>query len=349
MKIKQETKESINWYYRHKREKKRALKALHIIEGYQGKTNPKLIKLSNEYAKDVLGNKVHAPWLYVYSAFQDKFKEGWIPDSYYKKEVVPKLNGDYGKITDRNFITPILFSKTETLDLGYFINGNFCTPKNNIIDPKNIQDYLFENHEKIVYKLENTKRGQGVFILDKNNFDPTNFGHDINNNGVFQKFIQQHPFFSQFTDSSVATLRVTTVSDKLGNISAKAAYIRFGRDKDTHIIYKTVVAVPVDINTGELNSKGYINDWIGIDAHPDSKISFQQKIIPNFNKCVDKAIQMHSTIPFMGCLGWDLTVDNLEEVQLIEVNGINNGIKLSEATSGPCFKGLNWENLWKQK
>jgi len=45
----------------------------------------------------------------------------------------------------------------------------------------------------------------------------------------------------------------------------------------------------------------------------------------------------------------DLTVDNLEQVQVIEVNGINNGIKFSEATTGPCFRNLNWENLWKQR
>jgi hypothetical protein len=341
-------KYNIYWHFKLKRSNSRALKALEIIEGYKGKINPKFRKLSDEYAKEVLGNKAYAPWLYVYSAMQNDFKEGWIPDNFYAKEVVPKLNGDYGKTVDRNFITPFLFSKVETLDIGYFINGKFFTPESKIIDSKNIQDHLFKKQDKIVYKLENSKRGKGVFIIDRNNFDASTHLFKTYSNGVFQKFIQQHPFFSEFTDSSVATLRVTTVSDKLGNISAKAAYIRFGRDKDTHIIYKTVIAVPVDIKTGELHSKGYINDWVEIDTHPDSHISFQQKTIPNFNKCIDKAIQLHSVIPFMGCLGWDLTVDNLEEVQLIEVNAINNGIKLSESNSGPCFTDLNWENLWKK-
>ncbi len=106
------------------------------------------------------------------------------------------------------------------------------------------------------------------------------------------------------------------------------------------------VSVPLNINTGELNSKGYMN-WVEVDAHPDSNTSFQNKTIPNFNKCIDKALKMHRVIPFVGCIGWDLTVDNLEEIQLIEWNGINNDIKLSEATTGPCFKNLDWENLWK--
>jgi len=341
-------KYNIYWHFKLKRSNSRAMKALKKVENYRGTINPKFRKLSDEYAKEVLGNKMYAPWLYVYSAFQNDFKEGWIPDNYYNKEVVPKLNGYYGEIADRNFMIPFLFSEVETLDIAYFINGKFCTPKSKVLTHKNVKDHLFEKNDKIVYKLENSKRGKGVFVLDKNNFDPSVYLSNSFSNGVFQKFIQQHPFFSEFTDNSVATIRITTASDEKGNITAKAAYIRFGRNKDTHIMSNTAVSVPLNIKTGELCAKGTMN-WAEIDAHPDSKISFQQKVIPSFNACVDKAIQMHSVIPFMGCIGWDLTVDNLEQVQLIELNAINNGIKFSEATTGPCFKDLNWENLWKQK
>jgi len=88
--IKGYIKDNVKWYFKHKREKDRAKKALQTIEGYRGKTEAKLIKLSNAYAQEVLGNKVCAPWLQVYSALQNEFKEGWIVDNYYKKEVVPK-------------------------------------------------------------------------------------------------------------------------------------------------------------------------------------------------------------------------------------------------------------------
>ena len=341
-------KYNIYWHFKLKRSNSRALKALKKIEGYRGKLNPKFRKLSDEYAKEVLGNKAFSPWLYVYSAIQNDFKEGWIPDNYYQKEVIPTLNGDYGKIADRNFITPFLFPKAETLDVAYFINGKFCTPQSNIIDPKDLGEHLFKKHDKIIYKLENSRRGKGIFILKKDNFDSSIYQSQSYGNGVFQKFITQHPFFSEFANKSVATIRVTTTSDPKGNISAKASYIRFGRNKDTHIKSKSAISVPVDINTGELHTKGYMN-WAEIEAHPDSNVSFHKKTIPHFKKCVDKAIEMHRVIPYMGCLGWDLTVDDLEQVQLIEVNGFNNGIKLSEATTGPCFKDLNWENLWKQK
>jgi hypothetical protein len=340
----------IKWYFKHKRSKKRALNILKIIESYKGKTNPKLIKLSNEYAKDVYGSNVYAPWLYVYSAFQNQFHEGWIPENYYIKEIVPRQKGDYGKIADRNFMTSILFSKTniDILDLGYYINGMLCTPDRKILSSNNVKDFIFKNNNRVVYKLENSKQGKGVFVLEKKNYDNFLSFSNKYSNGVFQKFIQQHSFFSEFTSNSVATIRVTTTSDSIGNISVRAAYIRFGRDKHTHILSNSAISVPIDLNTGKLNSLGY-NNWIEIDKHPDSNVIFKDKKIPFFENCLDKALQMHREIPFIGCIGWDIIVDKYEKVQLIEWNGNNNGIKFSEASSGPCFKGLNWESIWKEK
>ncbi|WP_298550693.1 sugar-transfer associated ATP-grasp domain-containing protein [uncultured Algibacter sp.] len=346
--IKKDTKDNIRWHFRLKRSNKKALNALKIIEDYKGEINPKLVKLSNEYAKEVLGSKAYAPWLYVYAALQNKFEEGWIPDNYYNKEVVQRQKGEYGELADRNFITPLLFPKMETLNVGYFINGKFCTTDNKIINPENFKDYIFKKNSKLVYKLENSKRGKGVFVMDRNNFNTSFCLSCKNDNGVFQKFIEQHPFFLEFTDNAVATIRITTVSNEIGNISAKASFIKMGRNNDTHVMSSSAINIPINIKTGELSSKAYMN-WKELDSHPDSKVTFEGKKIPHFEKCIEKGIQMHSEIPFIGCIGWDFAIDKFEEVQLIEWNGRHNGIKFSEATTGPCFKGLNWENLWKQK
>jgi len=266
----------IKWYFKHKRSKKRTYKILKKIEGHKGKTNPKLIKLCNEYAQDILGDKRHAYWLHVYTALQGRFIEGWIPDDYYKKEVVPILNGDYGEIADRNFVLPYIFNDVESLDLAYTINGRFCSKENKIIPPKDLSLYLFNDNEKIVHKVENSKQGKGVSILNKNTFDTTLFASNHHENGVFKKFIKQHSFFNAFSKNSVATIRVTTTSDENGKISARAAYIRFGRENDSHVISKSAVSVPVDIETGQLFAKGYIN-WQETYKHPDSNIFLKRK------------------------------------------------------------------------
>ena len=342
------TKEDIKWYFKHKRSNKRALKALKEIESYKGKIDPKLIKLCDNYSKTILGSKVYAPWLYVFSAFNNKFEEGWIPDNYYSKEVVPKTKGDYGKTANLNFLAPLLFPEIGSLNVGYFINGKFCSKDNEIIQPENFKKFIFNTTDKhkLVYKLENSKQGKGVFIVDKNNFETLPCFSKRNDNGVFQTFIEQHPFFDQFTKNSVATLRVTTVSDHKGEISARASYIRLGRNEDTHIKSSSAINISIDITTGEFQPQGYMK-CTEINAHPDSNVLFRDKKIPHFEKCLDKAIKMHRSVPFISCLGWDLAIDMFDKIHLIEWNGVNNDIKFSQATTGNCFKGLNWENLWK--
>lgn len=337
------TQYNLKWYFKHKRSKKRTRKILKTIENYRGKTNPKLIKLANEYAQEVLGDKRYAYWLHIYCALQNRFVEGWIPDDYYKKIVVPKLNGNYGQIAEHNFILPHLFNETEMLDLAYVINGKFCTRDTTLIAPETLKKYLFNNTDKIVFKKEYSKQGKGVYIIEKKAFNTDEFvGH--NYDGVFREFINQHEFFNDFAKQAVATIRITTALDSKGEVSAKAAYIRFGRAKDSHIISNSAISVAIAIDTGELHPKGYMN-WKEISKHPDSNVAFKNKIIPNFKGCKAQAIKMHKKLPFMGCIGWDFSVDKNETVQFIELNAINNGIKFSEATSGPNFKALQWETL----
>ena len=52
-------------------------------------------------------------------------------------------------------------------------------------------------------------------------------------------------------------------------------------------------------------------------------------------------------VPFARSIGWDMIVDNNNEIQVMEWNGSHNDIKFSEATQGPCFSNLGWEKLWK--
>src|SRR5690348_5528889 len=62
---------------------------LRSIEGQQGPTDKRLVKLANAYSRDVFGSIKYAPWLRVYAAISGGFKEGWIPDNYYGIVVDP--------------------------------------------------------------------------------------------------------------------------------------------------------------------------------------------------------------------------------------------------------------------
>jgi hypothetical protein len=169
----------------------------------------------------------------------------------------------------------------------------------------------------------------------------------IRSNGTFQQYIEQHQMFNQFTKSSVATLRITTAVDNNGICAVRASYLRLGRANDTHVKSSTNIRVPIDPNSGKLAENGYMPTWRTTDRHPDSKRKFAGNQIPAFAKCVSTALDLHKRMPFVRCIGWDMSIDRNADVKVMEWNGGHNDIKFSEATQGPCFADLKWERLWR--
>jgi hypothetical protein len=60
-------------------------------------------------------------------------------------------------------------------------------------------------------------------------------------------------------------------------------------------------------------------------------------------------LSLHEKLPFARTIGWDVVVDQHENVAVMEWNGWHNDIKFSEAADGPCFADLGWQNLWRLK
>jgi Sugar-transfer associated ATP-grasp len=320
-----------------------ARKVLQLLEAQRGKTDPANLRLADTYARDVFGDPVYAPWLRVYTAFRGKFEEGWIPDNYYAIVVVPHMKGMYGKIGNLKPISRLLFDGTALPDIAYFANGLFFTDKCVVVPERDLKDIVFEHAERVVFKLDGSGQGNGIHFFDRANFDPAlirSLG-----NGVIQTFIVQHPLFSAFASKAVATLRLTTVVDDSGRISVRACFLRLGRADDTHILTDREICVAVKLETGELHDEGYLNDWSAVDAHPDSGVRFAGIRIPQFEQCMETVLRLHQKLPFARCIGWDLTVDANDRVQVMEWNGGHNDVKFSEATQGPCFSDLKWERL----
>lgn len=320
-----------------------ARRVLRFLEKHNGKADPAVLKLADAYACEVFGEALYAPWLRVYAAFSGTFKEGWIPDNYYGSVVVPSMKGLYGKISGLKPLTGMIFDSGAFPDVAYFTNGLFLADQNIVIPEREVEERVFRESEKVVFKLDGSKQGKGVFIFDRSAFNLETI--KSLGNGVIQRFIVQHRLFNNFASKSVATLRFTTVVDDLGAISVRACFLRLGRAEDTHIQADHEICVPVDLSTGELCREGYLSNWGATQEHPDSRIRFSGVRIPAFSKCVETVLRLHKKIPFARCVGWDVTVDTDENVQVMEWNGEHNDVKFSEATQGPCFSDLKWERL----
>lgn len=327
----------------HLRHKRQALMVLKNIESVKGKTDPKLIKLADNYAKEVLGSKKFSPWLYVYTAMRGKFMEGWIPDNYYGRILVPKLKGNYGKIADYNSLTNKIFSGSNFPDIVYFSNGLWLSSEYDVLSKNDVVKILNTKDSLFLFKTDNSCQGKGVHFLKKENFT-IDFLESLGN-GVIQRYIDQHPFFQDISPNSVATIRITSVINNHGEVSINACYLRVGRNFDTHVKSSSHIRIPVNLTTGALDEHGYSTKWLQIKEHPDTKFIFHHKKIPHFEKFLSTAIELHKMAPFAICIGWDMIIDTHNDIQIMEWNGAHNDIKFSEATQGPCFSNLGWEKL----
>ena len=331
-----------NYNYSHNQLAKRSLKT---IESIKGKTDPKLIAISKEYATDILGWSGYAPWLQAYSAMAGEFKEGWLPENYFGNVIVPKLQGDVGKTSFLKPLSKKLFSSSAFPDVGHFVNGAFYSENYEYVEGAKISSYLFKDTEKVVFKLNNSAQGIGVFVMEKDFFDYRQI--QSLGDGVFQRYIQQHSFFSQIMPNSVSTMRILTVLTNDGRASVRAVYLRVGRNQDSHVKSNSQISIPINIKNGEFNDLGHSKMWYTLNNHPDTGFEFKNQKIPGFDKFINKALELQNAMPFVKCIGWDMILDDKEHVQVMEWNGFNTGIGFAEFTQGPCFKGLGWESLWK--
>lgn len=321
-----------------------ARNALRGIEARSGPLSEADRRNCDAYAVDVLGHKRFAAWLYVYAHVAGGFKDGWIPDNFFDECVLPHNSGPYGELSRFRSLNAILFDAPEFPDLAAQINGMMIGRDGKPLADGTLTEVLFGQTDRIVFKSDSTQSGLGVRVLDRASFDPTRVGEL--GPGVFQPFVLQHESFQRIGNSpAVTTLRLTTATDDQGKPALRAAFLCIGRARDEHIRAGTDVLVPVDPATGEMSPTGYVPDWMRTDRHPDSNQLFAGFELPEFETCRAVALRCHARLPFVRCIGWDLTVDNHGAVQILEWNGGHTGIKFTEATQGPCFADLNWQRF----
>lgn len=56
------------------------------------------LKLAKEYSRQVLGSRRYYPWFRLYTVYRSSFREGWIPDNFFR-DILPVCNGPYHHIT----------------------------------------------------------------------------------------------------------------------------------------------------------------------------------------------------------------------------------------------------------
>lgn len=303
----------------------------------RGGLTPAFAKAAHDYARDVLGSEQHAEWLQLYAECQGRFREGWIPETFYHQSVRPRINGLYHRVAEFRAMNSRLLGPEYVPDLAFVVNGRLIGTDGRRI-PAAI---LRETAEQLVFKPDQSDCGLGIRFLETGTIDDRALA--ALGNGVLQPLIRPHESYARFDTAALATLRLGTLLLDDGTPEIRTAYLKLGRARETHVIAASHVRVPVDWTTGKLAPEGFLADWQPLAAHPDTAIPFDGHLLAGISACTKAVLSMHTKVPFARYLCWDVVVDTTGAVQLLEWQG--GVVSFAEATQGPCFADQGWETF----
>lgn len=151
-----------------------------------------------------------------------------------------------------------------------------------------------------------------VFIEDEEVDEAGLRAHCSDGRYLMQEFVEQHSEMSRLHPQSINTIRLLTVrSLKDGQIHVMPSILRIGTgDSIVDNTSQGGLAVGIDLETGNLKQYGFYKPDFGLktDEHPDSHVRFAEFQIPYFAEAKRQAIKLHSMLPGLHSVGWDIAI-----------------------------------------
>lgn len=281
----------------------------------------------------------------IYVDYDKCDKKMFVSDLYYQTKLLPRLNNinydKYGILFKNSYFTDKNYQEKMASMFKFpdciirCIDGDYYDKNFNYITKKKALD-LLNNYDKLVFKKSlGDGHGRGVSLKLKDEFkdEINNFG----DNFVVQKIVKQHKFLSYFNETSVNIIRITSVLIR-GEVYILSGILRIGAPGSfcDHLGFKE--ESPRIIG---LDENGKLKPFC---VDPDKVIVYQdvfgKKIIgavPFYNKIKKMVCKQHMQFIHHKIIGWDITIDNNDEIICIEYNSNIPGIIQSQMVCGPIF------------
>ncbi|MDP2173413.1 MAG: sugar-transfer associated ATP-grasp domain-containing protein, partial [Candidatus Cloacimonadaceae bacterium] len=166
-----------------------------------------------------------------------------------------------------------------------------------------------------------------------------------NRDFVVQSCVSQHTFLSQFNETSVNTIRVLTYrSVENESIHILHSLLRIGK-KGSITDNQASGGISVGISDqGKLN--GFAVDKYGNKFYDVNGVKLSSAIqVPQFDAICFEALKLAKELRYSRLLGLDLTINELGEIIVIEINNVSNEINFYQMNNGPLFGSFTDEVL----
>ena len=182
---------------------------------------------------------------------------------------------------------------------------------------------FIERQSSFFCKAEKGFGAEGLSKLSPSSEElPSLFEKCKNSKSLLEEPIVQHEALSIFNPDTVNSIRVVTIADANDQIIIPSAAMRFGRKgcfADNY--HQGGLCVKVDPVEGRIKGDAIDRTGDHYQAHPDSGVQFDGAVIPFWDKICDEVKKAAlSCIEKDRFIGWDVTLNEDEEVDFIEAN-----------------------------
>jgi hypothetical protein len=184
---------------------------------------------------------------------------------------------------------------------------------------------------------------RGIFIKDK----PISFDeleHIFVKDFLIQCKLDQYEPFQRIYPHSLNTIRVLSLRFD-GKVHILSSVLRMGNNGNA-VDNQAAGGISCGItNNGVLKKFAIDKNFYKCDIHPFTKASFSDMEIPMYNNIIETVMKLHNELHYFNLVSWDLALDKMGEVILIELNLSGQEINFHQLNNGPLFNDMTSDVL----
>jgi len=304
------------------------------------------------------GKNISSRWHRLYQSYTGEFQEKYFPEIIYSTKLELKLNDRIisSVLSDKSFLE-ILYRNISDVKIpkSYLINnsGIFYSSDREIISLENAKEVISNIGEVIVKTTVDSSSGdavrlcnfsEGIDLVTGENIQKM-FNHFEKNFIVQEKIIPNKEFKTVYPNS-INTLRVVTyiIEDEIYHSPLSFRVGRGGNFVDN--IHAGGLVVGLNDN-GMLKKFAFTEMQEKYEMHPDTNIKFEDYNLSKTNEIINLAKNMHKVTPHMRIISWDFTVNEKDEIVLLEINLLGQSVWFPQMVNGEPMFGENTKDILK--
>ncbi|MBR2398389.1 MAG: hypothetical protein IKA96_00315, partial [Alistipes sp.] len=147
--------------------------------------------------------------------------------------------------------------------------------------------------------------------------------------------ISQCDKMASLNPTSLNTVRITTYK-RQSDVVVLFTVIRMGR-KGAVVDNASAGGLYCGVNqNGSLKKEAYTLTPFSKTEISDNGVRFEEFVVPKYEEMIALVKQWHNELPYAKIIGWDLAVDENEDIVLVEINATPPP-GLFQAATGPAF------------